>query len=124
MDMQNYKDTNGNLHFLDSTDFEYLLPEGCIAIFDAEADSIRNSVNPVQKAADVRTKRDSMLNSTDWIMSRHRDELQFNKTTTLTEDQIVEVGAFREDLRNITAAPNFPDIDWPITPDFVDVPGE
>ena len=36
----NYKDLENNLHFLDSTEFEHLLPVGCVQITDEEADSI------------------------------------------------------------------------------------
>ena len=37
----NYKDLENNLHFLDSTEFEHLLPVGCVQITDDEAESIR-----------------------------------------------------------------------------------
>jgi len=36
--MQNYKDKNGGVHALDSDEFEYLLPLGCVKISQAEAD--------------------------------------------------------------------------------------
>jgi hypothetical protein len=36
-----YKDTNNNLHFLDSAEFEYLLPADCTPITDEEAQAIR-----------------------------------------------------------------------------------
>ena len=39
----NYKDLENNLHFLDSAEFEHLLPVGCVQITDEEADSIRLS---------------------------------------------------------------------------------
>ena len=39
--MQNYKDTNNQIHVLDSTKFQHLLPDGCIAITQAEADVIQ-----------------------------------------------------------------------------------
>lgn len=32
-----YKDTNNNLHFLDSAEFEYLLPSDCAPITDKQA---------------------------------------------------------------------------------------
>jgi len=35
-----YKDTNNQIHVLDSTEFEYLLPADCIRITQAEADAI------------------------------------------------------------------------------------
>jgi hypothetical protein len=39
----NYKDLENNLHFLDSTEFEHLLPVGCVQITDNEAETIRLS---------------------------------------------------------------------------------
>ena len=35
--MPNYKDSNNTIHYLDSVDFEYLLPAGCVQITDEEA---------------------------------------------------------------------------------------
>jgi hypothetical protein len=34
--MPHYKDLNGNLHFLDSYEFSYLLPVGCVEISEEE----------------------------------------------------------------------------------------
>jgi hypothetical protein len=39
--MPHYKDTGNQLHFLDDTAFEYMLPEGSVQISDEEADAIR-----------------------------------------------------------------------------------
>jgi hypothetical protein len=41
---QYYKDLNNEIHFLDNTDFEYLLPEGCIRITDEEAQQTTASI--------------------------------------------------------------------------------
>ncbi len=35
-----YKDQQNNLHVLDSTEFEYLLPAGCVQITDEDAQAI------------------------------------------------------------------------------------
>lgn len=35
--MPNYKDLNGSIHFLESSEFAHLLPSGCVSITDAEA---------------------------------------------------------------------------------------
>ena len=43
-----YKDTNNNLHFLDSAEFEYLLPADCIAITDEEAQAIQAEIEANQ----------------------------------------------------------------------------
>lgn len=45
--MPNYKDTNNNLHFLNSVEFEYLLPADCVAITDEEAKEIEEINKPV-----------------------------------------------------------------------------
>ena len=48
--MPYYKDTSNNLHFLDSSEFEYLLPADCVAITDEEAQAIQaeqEANNPV-----------------------------------------------------------------------------
>ena len=45
-----YKDTNNTLHFLDSAEFEYLLPAECIAITDEEAQAIQADIEANQPA--------------------------------------------------------------------------
>lgn len=46
-----YKDTNNNqLHFLDSAEFEYLLPADCLAITDEEAQAIQAEIEANQPA--------------------------------------------------------------------------
>lgn len=45
-----YKDINNQLHWLDSSEFEYLLPEGSVQITDAEADAIREANKPIPSA--------------------------------------------------------------------------
>jgi len=40
----NYKDLENNLHFLDSTEFEHLLPAGCVQITDEEAQAIQAEI--------------------------------------------------------------------------------
>lgn len=41
--MPKYKDINNKIHVLDSEEFEYLLPQGSIAITDAEAEAIKQA---------------------------------------------------------------------------------
>lgn len=36
-----YKAPDNSLHFIDSAEYEYLLPAGSVAITDAEADALR-----------------------------------------------------------------------------------
>jgi hypothetical protein len=42
--MQYYKDTENKLHWLDSTEYEFYLPAGCVQITDEEAESLRPKV--------------------------------------------------------------------------------
>ena len=39
-----FKDTNNNLHFLDSAEFAYLLPADCTPITDEEAQAIQAEI--------------------------------------------------------------------------------
>lgn len=63
----NYKDKQNNLHILDSTAFEYLLPTGSIQITDEEAVAIQLANEPVIdpkvaiSAEIAQLERDSML---------------------------------------------------------------
>ena len=43
-----YKDTNNNLHFLDSAEFAYLLPADCTPITDEEAQAIQAEIEANQ----------------------------------------------------------------------------
>ena len=45
-----YKDTNNTLHFLDSAEFEYLLPADCTPITDEEAQVMQADIEANQPA--------------------------------------------------------------------------
>ena len=45
-----YKDTNNQLHFLDSAEFAYLLPADCTSITDEEAQAIQAEIEANQPA--------------------------------------------------------------------------
>ena len=70
--MPYYKDKINQIHFLDSTDFEHLLPEGYITITDKEAENaisikqeemIASSVNPIQFISDIKAAIGGVLGS-------------------------------------------------------------
>ena len=46
----NYKAPDNSLHFLDSSEYEYLLPAGSIAITDDEAEELRPKPEPLSYA--------------------------------------------------------------------------
>ena len=43
--MPHYKDTSGNLHFIESAEFEYLLPVGCLKLSDKDAAKLQADQN-------------------------------------------------------------------------------
>ena len=45
--MAYYKDTNNQLHWLDDSAFEHLLPQGCVQITEEEAAAIQEATKPV-----------------------------------------------------------------------------
>jgi hypothetical protein len=49
--MQYYKDDENKLHWLESTEFEYYLPRGCVPITDEEADAIHATEQAAVAAA-------------------------------------------------------------------------
>jgi len=49
--MPHYKDPQNKLHWLDSSEYDYLLPAGCVQITDAEAESIRAAEAAAAEAA-------------------------------------------------------------------------
>jgi len=61
--MPYYKDTNNNLHFLDSAEFAYLLPVDCVAITDEEAQSIQAEFEANQPAPVELTPQEKLANA-------------------------------------------------------------
>lgn len=72
-----------------------------------------------ERAKTVRAKRDSELEKSNWIVERHRDELEHLTTTTLTAKQYTELQAYRQKLRDWPAQSGWPDIDMPNAPDWL-----
>ena len=81
----NYKDLENNLHFLDSAEFEHLLPAGCVQITDEEAETIRLSKVVPPTYSELRAKAyPSIPDQLDTIFHRGLDawkaEIQAVKT--------------------------------------------
>ena len=53
--MPYYKDLSGKLHFLDSAEFEHLLPAGCVELTEAEADILANPPPTAEQVKATRT---------------------------------------------------------------------
>ncbi|WP_162094760.1 phage tail assembly chaperone [Pseudomonas chlororaphis] len=59
-------------------------------------------------AAAERYWRDAQLAETDGVVSRHRDEVEEGRGTTLTSEQYAELQAYRRALRNWPENGEFP----------------
>lgn len=55
--------------------------------------------------------RDSLLAKTDTMVTRHRDEQDAERGTTLTIAEYKEMQAYRLDLRDWPESPNFPSLE-------------
>ena len=82
---------------------------------------IDSHINPIptneQLASEARSKRDVLLNDTQWFIDRHRDQLDAGLPTTLTIAQHAALLAYRQALREVPEQEGFPAvIDWPVAP--------
>jgi len=83
--MPYFKDTDGRLHFLESADFEHLLPAGCVQITDTEAVALQTPTTDQAKAAkwdaikaerDRRTETGGYKVGTKWFHSDQKSRSQ------------------------------------------------
>ena len=65
--MQNYKAPDNSVHFLNSTEFEYLLPSGSMPITDEEAEALR----PKPSAKDITLAQIQAIESATPFTHRH-----------------------------------------------------
>lgn len=88
------------------------------------SDGELTAVNPppptvIELGFDARYQRDNILKSQQWIIERHRDELEHLIATTLTAEQYTELQTYRQQLRDWPAQPGWPDIEMPAPPDWL-----
>jgi hypothetical protein len=57
--MQNYKDSDNNVHVLESEKFKHLLPVGSVKITQAQADVL--SAPPVKTSAEINADKDARV---------------------------------------------------------------
>ncbi|QIY81517.1 phage tail assembly chaperone [Chromobacterium violaceum] len=71
-------------------------------------------------AQEARFKRDNLLQGCQWLVQRHRDQIDASIATTLTTAQYAQLQSYRESLRNLPQQSGFPDsITWPSPPGFI-----
>lgn len=59
-------------------------------------------------AAAERLWRDGQVSTTEWLVTRHRDELDMQRPTTLTAEQFAQLLTYRQELRDWPLALQFP----------------
>lgn len=70
-----------------------------------------------ERGARERAWRDEVLASMEWLVNRHRDELDMRLATTLTAEQFAELLVYRQALRDWPQSEAFPDTEMrPIAP--------
>ena len=105
--MATYYSPNGNPEVWAEKPAGYFTPE--------EWDAAHPAPEPIpptdeELAAQVRAERNSKLAETDYLMLTD---------STLTAEQNAEFVAYRQDLRDITAQPGFPNnVTWPTKPEL------
>jgi len=66
---------------------------------------------------DVLALRDRALADSDWLVARHRDEVEIDPSrTTLSSEQYTLLQAWRRALRNLSSLPDFPNVSLPERP--------
>ncbi|KAA0948063.1 tail fiber assembly protein [Pseudomonas sp. ANT_H14] len=81
---------------------------------------ITPEVTPEDAQQQERAWRDRQLSASDSLVTRHRDELEADRPTTLTAEQYQELQRYRLDLRDWPASKDFPDTEHrPIAPDWI-----
>ncbi|MBH3400778.1 phage tail protein [Pseudomonas fluorescens] len=61
-------------------------------------------------AEDERLWRDRELGSTEWLVARHRDELDMSRSTTITAERFVDLLDYRQLLRDWPSTAGFPKV--------------
>ncbi|RUT30925.1 hypothetical protein WG29040_23595 [Pseudomonas sp. PAMC 29040] len=74
----------------------------------------------VQLEAIARDWRDNEINSSQWLIERHRDELEAGASTSLVDFKYSELQDYRKYLRDWPTVAGFPnDITKPVAPDWL-----
>ena len=72
------------------------------------------SLTPAQRAEEIRSKRDGMIEDVMWRVERYQTQTALGVTTTDSETQYRAVLAYIEALRQVPEQEGFPDVvEWP-----------
>lgn len=80
---------------------------------------ITNEQQLIEKQASKRIERDVALASTDWLVTRHRDEVETKRPTSLSPAKYTALMNYRQALRDWTTHDNWVDTELPSKPNFI-----
>jgi hypothetical protein len=81
-------------------------------IIQAAYDNGYGALAPLPTLQEVRSNK---LWETDWMVIRHRDQLELNINTSITAEQYQKLLAYRQELRDITTKYNsIEEVIWPL----------
>ncbi|WP_225970881.1 phage tail assembly chaperone [Pseudomonas fluorescens] len=67
-----------------------------------------------------RVWRNSELQATEWLVTRHRDEQDLNRAPSLTAEQFSELLTYRQTLRDWPQTGEFPGAEFrPVAPSWI-----
>jgi hypothetical protein len=74
----------------------------------------------IQIMQDARLIRDRMISMIEWRKERHRDELELSLSTTLSNQQYLDLLAYIQNLRECLDGLSDPsELEWPSKPAFI-----
>ena len=113
-------DRNAVFAISDESELSYI-QKGVYRITIEDRDKILESLKPPITPDMVRYDRNNRLDRTQWLMQRHRDEIEFGCNPTLSHERYVELNKYRQELRDVPDQVGFPSgVVWPSVPTWLE----
>ena len=106
--MNYFKKQDGSVWAFDDDQLD-LVHDDMVAMTTEEIELHKNPKPTSEQLADeARLKRDQLLSDTQWLVQRHRDQIEVGEPTTLTADQYKALLTYRQALRDVPLQKDFP----------------
>ncbi|PMY37926.1 hypothetical protein C1Y35_18590 [Pseudomonas sp. GW456-L14] len=89
---------------------EQVAPLSPLVAAVAFASEVRGKATEEDAPDQARKWRQSVLTDSQWLVTRHRDEQELGRGTTLTANQYLELLEYRQALRDWPASDSFPEM--------------
>lgn len=115
------------VHYFDVTEYKtFIAPyvEALNEYVKKEEEEHKRLINSRDyKESTIRVKRDWLLNDSQWVVDRQRDQINAGIPSTLSVEEFQDWLDYRQALRDITIQPGFPwngaddpKVPWPVEP--------